>query len=260
MTESTKSVRGTFCWVELATDDPESALRFYGELFAWSAKPLPSPHRGGTYLLLQRDGKNVGGLMPMQRRDVRPNWRNYVAVDELERSLETAVGLGGKIVGGPMDAGGGRFAVLQDPAGHELGLWQDRPHAMAPWLSLDPGASCWFELITEDIETAGDFYGRLFGWTRTSATITGQPYLVFKNAGTNVAGMMAPSFHMDPTVMGWTVFFAVQNCEATTIRVQKMGGRLVRGPVDVRGTGRFASFQDPQGADFAILQQRPMGR
>jgi hypothetical protein len=94
----------------------------------------------------------------------------------------------------------------------------------------------------------------------TSASIAGHPYVVFKNAGTNVGGMMSPAFHLDHGTIGWTVFFSVEDCEQTTMRVQRMGGHLVRGPVDVRGTGRFASFQDPQGVDFAILRQKPMGR
>ena len=263
MTEFTKSVRGTFCWVELATRDPEAALKFYGELFAWSARRVPS-YRVGTYMMLQRGGKNVGGLVPisedMKRRGALPAWRSYVAVDDLTHSLRSAVRLGASIISEPMNADGGRFAVFEDPGGAVLALWQDRHQTMGPWLYGDPGASCWFELTTEDIEAAGDFYSHLFGWTMSSASIAGQPYVVFKNAGTNVGGMMSPSFHMEQGPMGWTAFFAVEDCEVTTMRAQRMGGRLVRGPVDVRGTGRFASFQDPQGADFAILRQKPMGR
>ena len=118
----------------------------------------------------------------MHRRGAPPTGSRTSRSTISQRSLTSAAELGGSIIGEPMKADGGRFAVLQDPAGAVLALWQDRHETMGRWLYCEPGASCWFELTTEDVEAAADFYGRLFGWTMPSASIAGQPYVVFKNA------------------------------------------------------------------------------
>ena len=42
---------GTFCWVDLATTDPEGAKTFYGELFGWEASDA-----GDGTAMLRRPG------------------------------------------------------------------------------------------------------------------------------------------------------------------------------------------------------------
>ena len=52
---------GTFCWVDLGTDDAEGAKAFYGGLFGWEFDDLPTGEKG-TYSTCRLGGRAVAGL------------------------------------------------------------------------------------------------------------------------------------------------------------------------------------------------------
>ncbi len=55
------------------------------------------------------------------------------------------------------------MAIFADPPGAVLGLWQPGQHTGAQ-VANEPGAYCWSELITTDLDGAKAFYGAVFGW------------------------------------------------------------------------------------------------
>ena len=64
----------------------------------------------------------------------------------------------------PGDVGdSGRLAVLQDPQGALLSVWQPGEHFGAALVNAH-GALCWNELLTSDLEASAAFYRALFGW------------------------------------------------------------------------------------------------
>jgi len=124
MPEVTKHDPGRFCWIELATTDPEAAKRFYGDLFDWSAEDRPAGE-GMLYTMLRLHGKEVGGLYRLddQRRQagVPPHWFTYVLVKSADESAKKAASLGGTVVQEAFDVMDvGRMAVIQDPTGAHL--------------------------------------------------------------------------------------------------------------------------------------------
>src|ERR687888_69949 len=52
---------GTPMWVDLGTPDVDASIRFYGELFGWSASE-PGPPEAGGYRFFEQEGKMVAGL------------------------------------------------------------------------------------------------------------------------------------------------------------------------------------------------------
>lgn len=116
------------------------------------------------------------------------------------------------------------------------------------------GAPCWYELTTPDIAGATAFYGALLGWEVQNAGMEGFEYFLALRDGAMVAGMMAPMGEM-PTA--WSIYFAVEDCDATCDQVKARGGQIFAGPDDIPETGRFAMLADPQGAVFGILQPLP---
>jgi uncharacterized protein len=107
-------------WFEVAGGDFEKQKSFYAELFDWKLTDM----EGMPYATIEADGGIPGGI------GAAPEGRSghvtfYVAVDELEPSLDKAESLGGKTTMGPMDIpGGGRIALFTDPEGHVIGLLQ----------------------------------------------------------------------------------------------------------------------------------------
>ena len=73
----------------------------------------------------------------------------------------------------PMDVvDAGRMAVVQDPTGAVLSLWQPKESAGAE-LYGETGSLCWVELQTRDTAAATRFYSGLFGWTTNTGSLPG---------------------------------------------------------------------------------------
>jgi predicted enzyme related to lactoylglutathione lyase len=248
---------GTFCWVDFAATNAAAAKAFYGELFDWMAIDLPTDI-GGVYTMFEKDGKAVCGLWQMSDemtgQGIPPSWQSYVSVESVDRSAERAAELGATVLMQPFEVmQAGRMAVIRDPTGAALALWEPREHIGADIVNV-PGALCWNELQTHDPSTAEAFYADLFEWTaRRNSGSEGPAYWEFGKADALVGGMMAIQHGWSEVPPNWAVYFAVADCDATADRAQDLDGELLVPPRDVAGTGRFAFLQDPLGAVFAVI-------
>jgi predicted enzyme related to lactoylglutathione lyase len=66
----------------------------------------------------------VGGICHARgsNSNLPPQWLIYVQVEDVARSAERCVELGGTVLDGPRSLGESRFCVIQDPAGAVMGL------------------------------------------------------------------------------------------------------------------------------------------
>jgi len=144
----------------------------------------------------------------------------------------------------------GRMAVLQDPTGAVICVWQAKSSIGARIVN-EPGSLCWCELATSDTEKAGRFYSRLFGWTLKPSL---EGYTEFLQGGTAIGGMMAIDPAWGKVPPHWLSYFAVSDCDGTTAKVKELGGSARVPPKDIPNTGRFAILTDPQGAQFAVIR------
>jgi len=126
---------GHFCWVDLATADAGKAKAFYGALFGWRASEQRA--NGGSFDLLQLAGANVGSLYQLdlahRQRGVPSHWTPYVRVGDIDEAVRRAAALGGSLLVGPLCIPGvAHIALVADPAGAALGLWQPLAPAGVP--------------------------------------------------------------------------------------------------------------------------------
>ncbi len=108
----------TRCWNELSTGDVERAKAFYTGLFGWGARTQQMGPM--VYTTFSNGERPAAGLMRIAEEwgPVPPHWLVYFAVDDCDRTVEKAKGLGAKVTAPPMDIPEvGRFAVLEDPQG-----------------------------------------------------------------------------------------------------------------------------------------------
>ncbi len=234
---------GTFCWVDLGTDDAAGAKAFYGGLFGWEFDDLPTGEKG-TYSICRLRGKAVAGLYD---RAERAGWGSYIKVDDVDRAVARARELGAEVLVEPFGApGGGRVATVRDPAGASVSL--SRPgERFAAQLVNEDGAWTWNELVSADLAAAGDFYGALLGWSgedlpgpmaRTSFTL----------GDLLIGGGHAPVPQEDPTPR-WTIAFWVADADQAAATAEELGGTVLLPPMDIP-VGRFTVVADPQGAAF----------
>jgi len=120
------------------------------------------------------------------------------------------------------------------------------------------GTPCWYELGTSDPDGGQRFYEALLGWSVSDAGMEGFDYRLASHGGDLVAGMMPLAEQTGAPPPNWTIYFAVDDCDASAAAVEKAGGKVYLPPADIPGTGRFAVLADPQGAVFGVLQPLPM--
>ena len=117
---------GTFCWYECMSRDIETEKAFYGDLFGWTSTDQ-TMEGGHVYHLQHRGIDQVAGMMAMDGpgwEGIPDNWTAYVAVTDIEATVAKIKPLGGSICVPVTDIQIGRFAVLQDPTGAVLSLFQ----------------------------------------------------------------------------------------------------------------------------------------
>src|SRR4051795_3797697 len=248
---------GTFSWADLGTPDPAAAKRFYTGVFGWGFEDRPISG-GEYYTIFDVGGKSVAALysqMADQRAaGVPPHWLSYVSVESADRSAARAGELGGSVLAPAFDVmEAGRMAVIQDPTGGILAVWEPRAHPGAGLLG-EAGALCWNELCTRDPGRAATFYGGLFGWVDEAMAMAGFEYTVFKRGDQPVGGAMPIQPEWGDMPPHWSVYFAVEDCDACATSAGRLGGTVIKAPADIPGVGRFAVLRDPQGAVFSVLQ------
>lgn len=260
MAEFTAHTPGTFSWPELATTDQKGAVAFYRALFGWDLNDVPLGP-GETYSMFQLKGKEVSAASTLQQEQrqmgVPPHWNSYVTVKNVDESAKKAQSLGGKLLMPPFDVmDAGRMAVLQDPTGAVFEIWEPKRSIGARILN-EPGALCWTELTTSDTKAAESFYTQLFGWVpKHSAPGSPMEYTEFSVGGTPSIGMMAKPEGMPAHIPSyWMPYFQVTSADQSASKGKELGGKVMIGPQDIPGTGRFAILTDPQGAMFAVFNR-----
>src|SRR3954452_3297350 len=116
---------GTVCWVDIGAPDPAAAAAFYAELFGWTY----TDSGADGYRVATLGGRAVSGLGPAEDPGP-PYWTVVVGVEDIDDSVTTCAAAGARIVVPPAAAGElGLAAVVVDPVGAPLSLWQPGTHA-----------------------------------------------------------------------------------------------------------------------------------
>ena len=245
--------QGVPCWVELQTTDQQGAKAFYAALFGWKLDDEPLPF-GGHYTMASLEGGTVAGITPQPPDTPEsrpPAWMTYLAVDDLPTVVDRVTAAGGQVVAPPMQVmDSGSMAVVADPTGGVVGLWQADRHPGSQTVN-QPGAVIWNELITPEPDQAAAFYDAVLGTTHDNVPMgDGDTYTVLKVDGREVAGAMALPAHAGvPTA--WTVYFATDDI-ATTVAAATNLGASVLNQVD-SPAGPLAVMTDPQGGVFQVM-------
>ena len=111
------------------------------------------------------------------------------------------------------------------------------------------GQFIWHELITTDMTSAAEFYGKVAGLTTQSAP-SDASYTMLVASGQPAGGLLSTA-----TMGGsprWLSFVVSANTDETVKQAESLGSRVVQGPLDLPSGGRAAILEDPQGAVFAV--------
>jgi predicted enzyme related to lactoylglutathione lyase len=249
-----KAPIGSPCWTDLWTSDVEGSRRFYGDLFGWEAQE-PNPEFGG-YFMFTRDGVPTAGAMgDMGDMPADNSWKIYLTSDDIAKTVLMAEADGAQVISPAMPVADlGTQVVLIDPTGAHLGAWQ--PGTFEGFSVLNEhGAPSWFELHTRDHTVAVAFYRSVFRWETTTIGDSDEfRYTVMRDPDGDgeLAGIMdASAFLPDGVPAHWSIYWEVDDADATVAKVGALGGSVVQDAQDTP-YGRLATVADPAGAQFRL--------
>ena len=232
-------------WIELYTADTDAAKTFYSGLFGWTVQE--SGPEFGSYVIFLRDGAPVAGLM-RNTEEAPDAWSVYLESYNAEDTVAMAVANGGQVLLDAMAVGDlGQMAVILDPAGAAVGIWQPGEHQGFAARG-EVNAPGWFEVLSNDYDAAIAFYENVFGWD--THPMSDSPDLRYTTLGKDehaLAGIMAadgPSH--------WSAYLMVGDTDDVVARAVGLGGSQVDAAEDTP-YGRLATIADPGGVPFKVM-------
>jgi predicted enzyme related to lactoylglutathione lyase len=134
-----------------------------------------------------------------------------------------------------------------------IGVWQPGLHKGFGILG-EPGTPGWFELHTRDYDASVQFYRDVFDWDTHAVADTPEfRYTTLGEGEGQLAGIMdASAFLPEGVPAHWSVYFTVEDTDATVARILELGGSVVQ-PAEDTPYGRLATVADPTGAVFKLV-------
>ena len=241
---------GQPCWIDVMSSDVDAARSFYGGVVGW--EPGEGDEQFGGYYMYFRDGAPIAGGNAAQ--DGELGWRVYFAVADAELAVKEGEAAGATVETPPSVVGDlGVMAVLTDPAGARVGLWQAK--AFQGFATMhEPGAPSWFELHSRDHAGSLSFYSRLFGWTFEDAGGGDVRYSTVMLGDDQFAGIMdATTVLAEGQAPYWTIYLDVESIDASLAAAARLGGHVLR-PAEPTPNGQTATLADPDGSPLRVMQ------
>lgn len=253
-----KHPEGLFGWIDLSSSDVDVAKEFYSGLFGWTYADHVM-ESDFTYSMCFKDGLSVAGLgplpEPMVQAGVPSTWNSYALVEDADAVTAKAVAAGGQVLMPASDImEADRIALVSDPSGAVLGLWQPQENQGAELFNA-PGSLTWNELQTWDLDAALPFYSEVLGWVWEDGDNEGYRLATIPakegQDKTNAGAMAMPPGVPEGTPSFWMVYFAVSDCDEAMGHAINLGGTELFAPMEM-GPGKFGGLMDPTGAVFAV--------
>lgn len=111
---------GRVLWADLTVENANEISNFYAAVAGWEKQGLSMGDYEDYVMKEPEAGEGVAGVCHARGANayIPPQWLIYVAVEDLDKSLEACTRMGGKIIGEKRKMGPeGTYCLIQDPAG-----------------------------------------------------------------------------------------------------------------------------------------------
>ena len=125
MGEALKAGTGTIGWIDLTVPNAPEVRDFYRDVVGWDFAEVAMGDYCDYSMKLPGTERAVAGVCHAQGENtgLPPQWLIYITVDDLDASLARCRERGGEVLILRGSEGGGRFAVIRDPAGAVAALY-----------------------------------------------------------------------------------------------------------------------------------------
>ena len=226
---------------EIIAPESEALAKFYSELFGWHTESFPDPPY--TIVDTHAGGGINGGIGSDPEGGTRVTF--YVAVADMQKTLDEAEKLGGKVVMPVTELPMVKLAMFTDPQDNLVGIVFDDPAREGGGVS--PGSNpaiSWFEVLGSDARALADFYSKLFGWTVDFGDGSGP--MEYGQVDAKEAGIGGGIGTMPDAPYKTTVYAEVDDLQKYLDVAESLGAKTVMPPQSM-GTVSVALFSDPGG-------------
>ena len=136
---------------------------------------------------------------------------------------------------------------------------------MAAFAGPGHGDFCWTEIASNNAAQAKAFYTNVFGWKFKDSDVSDSTFQYHEfctSGGEYPAGglyqitpEMCPEGEPLPPPHFMT-YIAVDDVDENAKKAVELGGTVIKEPMDIPNTGRFAIIADPTGARFSIFTMK----
>lgn len=110
---------------EIGCRDSAKTSKFFAELFGWKVEAF-----GPAAMIDTQSKEGIAGHITALGHEPHHYVTVYAQVDDLQKYLDRATKLGGKMIVPPTEVPAmGHFAWFGDPDGNVIGLWKPMPQA-----------------------------------------------------------------------------------------------------------------------------------
>ncbi len=134
MSTKKKPAVGSITWRDLTVRDATAVSSFYSAVVGWKIVSLDMGGYNDYCMNAPGSDETVAGICHARgtNADLPPQWLMYVTVKDLNASLRQCRKLGGKVIRAARSYGDARYAIIRDPAGAHVALFEPkRPKAKA---------------------------------------------------------------------------------------------------------------------------------
>ncbi len=117
---------GKIGWIDMTVDDATGLRDFYRSVVGWETDDVDMGGYSDFVMKMPGSGDGVAGVCHARgsNADLPPGWLIYIIVADVEHSAAACTASGGKVIVEPRGLAGGRFCVIEDPAGSVAALYQ----------------------------------------------------------------------------------------------------------------------------------------
>jgi predicted enzyme related to lactoylglutathione lyase len=247
---------GKFCWADLVTTDPDTAIAFYTKMFGWTTVEMGNSR--GRYTLLLNAGKPVAGVA-FRKADsggttsASARWVGYIAVTDIHRAVDAVKAAGGRVLFAPREiTGRGWQALVADPEGSLLGLMvplegvkEEDEQVANDWI--------WVQLLSGQPVPVGDFYRKALGYEISDDPRTARTDDFLLSHGGFARAGVTPLPTGTGTRPGWLGYLQVMDTAVALEAAQALGARVLFKPEVKPDTWRLAVIADPLGGAIGLV-------
>lgn len=250
-------IPGKVVWVDLFTNDLETARNFYTRLFDWEWRWV-SEDPDHPYGVFTDHGLPVAGVAfreaTSEKHATYGRWVYYLSTPDVARASERTLARGGRALLTEREIPErGDLAVLADPEGAPFGALRSSS-GDPPDYRADFGEWLWVALASWDAAAASKFYESVFGYEVRDVQDESEilEYILASGGHARAGiGQLDVGSGAKPT---WIGFVRVEDLDASLAKAAAAGGEVLLAPTGGGGRGDLAIVADPLGAPIGLME------